>query len=222
METVQIDPKRLVLDDRNPRIGRVEELKAYLKEFGQHRAAVVQRGSNKVIVGNHMVKAAISLGWQTIGCYFVDDTDTKARRRSLADNVSSSRGDWDLDVLGELLVEVNDPIPGLDDGFLEDIGLILSRDQPIVELSREEFAGSYTPSYGQTPTDLDRPGGTAPEGNMPPAPNPNYERKYQPNRTVVIAAYLDTERGQQWSQLKERLGTKDDTIALIKLIDENL
>lgn len=116
MEVVQVPVDDLVLDDRNAWSGDVGAIVESLREFGQHRACVVQRSSNKVIAGNHMLKAARLLGWDTIGVTYVDDDDKAAIRRAIADNATHKKGDFVDDVLRELIMEVGDaPIAGLDD-----------------------------------------------------------------------------------------------------------
>lgn len=105
----------LMLDPRNARRGNVESIAESLREFGQHRRAVVQRDSMKVIAGNHMVMAAQLLGWTHVDCVLVDDDDATAIRRGIADNATGDQAKWNDDMLTELLKEVGTDIPGLDE-----------------------------------------------------------------------------------------------------------
>jgi hypothetical protein len=109
----------LVLDDRNARRGDVEALMAGLKEFGQHRAVVAQRGTKKILVGNHMTLAAAALGWSQVGVAWVDDDDQTAKRRALSDNFIADRSKWDETQLAISLAELEDDVllalPGLDE-----------------------------------------------------------------------------------------------------------
>jgi hypothetical protein len=109
-------------DRRNARRGSVATLMDSLRDFGQHRPVVVQRTTNKIVVGNHMVQAALALGWTDIDVTWVDDDDEKAIRRALADNLVGDRAKWDDTQLAELLSELGDAagsIPGMEEGLLE-------------------------------------------------------------------------------------------------------
>jgi hypothetical protein len=116
VELVDVDV--LNVDDRNANRGDVPSIMASLKELGQHRPLVVQRGTNKVIAGNHTLIAARTLGWDQVNVLWVDDDDRTAIRRALADNATARKGTWDEDVLKELLTELGGSeaaIPGLGD-----------------------------------------------------------------------------------------------------------
>ena len=89
VERVSIDVP--VLDLENARKGNVTSIVESLQEFGQHRPLVLQRSTNKIIVGNHTYKAAKMLGWYEIDVVFVDDDDFKSIRRSLADNCTGQK-----------------------------------------------------------------------------------------------------------------------------------
>jgi hypothetical protein len=91
----------------NPRKGAVAEVIESLREFGQHRPVVVQWSNGEVIVGNHMLKAAKSLGWETIDALIVRDDDDKAMRRALADNFTGDKATWDDEELAKVLREVD-------------------------------------------------------------------------------------------------------------------
>lgn len=111
-------------DPRNARRGNVAEIASSLREFGQHRAVVVQRSTGKIIAGNHVYHAARSMGWETIGVVFVDDDDEKALRRGIADNATGDLATWDTDILRELMEEVGTDIPGITDDRLEELAAI--------------------------------------------------------------------------------------------------
>lgn len=136
METVKVPIEQLVLDPQNARKGDVASILESLREFGQHRAIVVQRNTNRVIVGNHTLKAAKMLGWTEIDAYFVDDDDITAIRRGIADNATGDLATWDLDQLGLLVAEVGDDIPGLDASLLKS-----------AELKTDELDEEEEPAY---------------------------------------------------------------------------
>lgn len=88
-------------DERN-----VEEIKRSLQEFGQHRPFVVQRGTNKVIVGNGMLDAMLALGMTEGDAYIVDDDEETSIRRALADNRTGELASWDMAVLKDLFQDM--------------------------------------------------------------------------------------------------------------------
>lgn len=105
MQIEKVLLSQLVPDDKNARAHskrNIEEVKKSLEQFGQHRAFVVQRSSNKILVGNGMYEAMRQLGWKEADVYFVDDDDATAVRRALADNRTAELAEWDPDVLAHL------------------------------------------------------------------------------------------------------------------------
>ena len=133
----------LVLDAANPRKGNVREIKASLQEFGQHRAVVVQRKTNKIIAGNHLVKAARQLGWTHVDCVIVDDDDLKAVRRGLVDNRVGDLGEYDDDILKTLVLEAGGNLPGFDDAFIES----LAREAGVKEEKKSEPQYPLAPKF---------------------------------------------------------------------------
>lgn len=136
MEAVQNEPMKvervpmssLRLDDRNARKGNVAAIADSLRELGQHRPLVIQRGTNKILVGNHTYKAAQALGWTEIDVYYVDDDDIKALRRSLADNRTGDLATWDKLELAQLVQEAGENIPGFDADFIDSLSATLDMD----------------------------------------------------------------------------------------------
>ena len=91
----------------------VDEVAASLAEFGQHAPLVVQRSTNRVLVGNGRLEAMKALGWTEALVMYVDDDNITAVRRALADNRTAELAEWDDDVLAQVLREVGDlPVPG--------------------------------------------------------------------------------------------------------------
>jgi len=111
---------RLHLDPANARKGRPDMIVESLKEFDQHRPIVAQRSTGKIIVGNHMFKAAQALGWSHVDVHWVDDDDTKAMRRGIADNATGDHATWDKDALAAQIAAVG-PVPGLTDKELREL-----------------------------------------------------------------------------------------------------
>lgn len=74
---------------------------ASLEQFGQRRAAVI-RSDGTVLAGNGMLEAARSLGWSNLSVTVVPDdwSDERARAYALADNRTGELAEWDSEVLG--------------------------------------------------------------------------------------------------------------------------
>ena len=105
-------------DERN-----IEEIKRSLQEFGQHRPFVVQRGTNKVIVGNGMLDAMLALGMTEGDAYFVDDDEETSIRRALADNRTGELAAWDMGTLKDLFQDMGpEPdVPGWNTEEIENL-----------------------------------------------------------------------------------------------------
>jgi DNA modification methylase len=96
----------LNIDEKNARMHserNIGEVMRSLETFGQHAPIVVQRGTNKILIGNGRVEAMRRMGWESCDVLFVDDDDATAVRRALADNRTAELGSWDEDVLAELI-----------------------------------------------------------------------------------------------------------------------
>lgn len=119
MDVERVRIADLKLDPRNARKGDVASVAESLREFGQHRPAVVRRADSTIVAGNHMIMAAMTLGWDHINVVWVDDDQETAIRRGLADNATGDQATWDKNLLTELLGEVGTDVPGFDDSFLE-------------------------------------------------------------------------------------------------------
>ena len=121
-------------DERN-----VEEIKRSLQEFGQHRPFVVQRGTNKVIVGNGMLDAMLSLGMTEGDAYIVDDDEETSIRRALADNRTGELASWDMAVLKDLFQDMGPDVnvPGWDTSEIEEF-FSLSSDGVKTEIIEDE------------------------------------------------------------------------------------
>lgn len=120
MDVESVDMDTLRMDDKNARKGNISAIMESLEEFGQHRPLVAQRKTKKIIAGNHMFRAAQALGWNKINVYWVDDDDSAALRRGLADNATSNLAVWDEDVLAALLLQTG-AVPGIDERLLESL-----------------------------------------------------------------------------------------------------
>lgn len=99
--------------ERNPRRGDVDAIADSLHRTGQYRPIVVNAGSEtgrpfEVLAGNHTLLAARRLGWEHLDVGIVDVDENTARRIVLADNRTADLGDYDKDVLAEVLSSIED------------------------------------------------------------------------------------------------------------------
>ena len=113
MKVEQVELGSLVAFEGNARRGDVAAIAESLRANGQYRPIVVNAGShtgrvNEVLVGNHTVDAAKSLGWATIAAVFADVTDDQAVRIVLADNRTSDLASYDDATLAWLIDEVGE------------------------------------------------------------------------------------------------------------------
>ena len=99
---------RLINHPENPRRGDVEAVVASIRANGFYGALVVQRGTNHVVVGNHRLRAARSLGMTELPVAWIDCDDDRARRILIADNRSSDLASWDDEALIALLNNMDD------------------------------------------------------------------------------------------------------------------
>jgi site-specific DNA-methyltransferase (adenine-specific) len=95
----------VTLHPNNPRRGDVEAVAASLARFGQQKPIVVQASTGYVVAGNHLVKAARSLGWTEIAANVEALDDASAIAFMLADNRSSDLGGYDDALLAAILAE---------------------------------------------------------------------------------------------------------------------
>ena len=93
------------LHPRNPRQGDVAAVAASLARFGLQKPVVVQRSTGYVVAGNHVLRAALSLGWTQIAASVEDLDDAEAIAFMLADNRTADLGAYDDSLLAAILAE---------------------------------------------------------------------------------------------------------------------
>lgn len=100
---------------RNPRRGDVSAIAESLNVRGQYRPIVVNVGTHtgrpfEILAGNHTWLAARQLKWPTIQATTVDVTDDEAAQIVVADNRLADLGDYDQDVLAQVLASIETPV----------------------------------------------------------------------------------------------------------------
>lgn len=130
-EKMKIEKVRLadlVPDDRNARTHserNINEIMKSLQEHGQYRPFVVQKGTNKVCVGNGMLAAMIRLGMTEGDAVIKEMTDEQFTRLALADNRTAELAEWDDDILRDLLGGLTNPIGWTQ----EEISMLLDKEK---------------------------------------------------------------------------------------------
>lgn len=105
MEVVEIPIGELHPYESNPRINddAVEAVANSIREFG-FKSPIIVDGDNVIICGHTRLKAAQSLGLDTVPVVVADDlSDEQARAYRLADNKTGEFAYWDWDALASEL-----------------------------------------------------------------------------------------------------------------------
>lgn len=108
MKLKEVKLSKLVLDPQNSVTHDKRNLKAItasLNKFGQYRAFVVQKSTNKVIIGNGMLVAMLDMGKTTGQAYIMDCDDSTAKLMGATDNKTGELSEWDMPNLKDILIE---------------------------------------------------------------------------------------------------------------------
>ena len=98
----------------NPRIDKdpkaIERLAKLIKAHGFQNPLQVfkENGKFTVIAGNHRLDAGLSLGMKEFPCIVYEGNRKQALARAVSDNKSNEWTDWDVPVLKELLIDIDD------------------------------------------------------------------------------------------------------------------
>lgn len=141
MQLQQVPIDTLVLDPTNARLHNdrnKDSVRASIKEFGQVEVLVVQKGTNRVIGGNCRLQEMRRLGHDKVWIAEVDVDDKKANKLALALNRTGELAQWDDEMLGKLLgeletegdlsgigwsdVEMDKILSDVEAGWLDDVG----------------------------------------------------------------------------------------------------
>lgn len=139
MEIIYTEISTLKEYPGNARRGNISVLVESLKVNGQYRPIVVQKSTNYVLAGNHLLRAAKSLGWEKIDAVFIDCDDEQALKIVIADNRTADLGEYDDDLLRRLLEDL-DSLEGTgyteaDLAELDKIAGVVQEEKPEVEFS---------------------------------------------------------------------------------------
>lgn len=146
---------------RNPRKGNVTVIAESLQENGQFLPLVVQKSTGYILSGNHTWKAARSIGADTVDVVMVDVDDQQALKILLVANRSSDLGQYDHDVLGEIMTLLED---NLGTGYTDkEMQLLIRATQEATEEVLDAVGDlalpAAAPDYGSiAPTPMNMPG----------------------------------------------------------------
>jgi ParB-like chromosome segregation protein Spo0J len=109
VQTKVISADSVIPYARNPRknSAAVDKVAASIKEFGWRQPIVVDK-ENVIIAGHTRLLAAQKLGMDEVPVHVADLTDAQAKAYRLADNRISEDADWDIDLLGLEIRELDD------------------------------------------------------------------------------------------------------------------
>lgn len=96
----------LVEHPDNPRRGDTSVIADSIAHNGFYGAVIAQRATNRVLAGNHRLRAAVSEGLETLPVIWVDVDNEAASRILLADNRTSDLAGFDNSDLAELLEQL--------------------------------------------------------------------------------------------------------------------
>lgn len=106
----------------NARQGDIGAITVSLAALGQYRRVIVNEGTKtgkpwEVLAGNHVMDAALALGWEELKVEIVDVTERVARKINLYDNRTSDLATDDEALLLESLEKLEGD---LDDGIYDE------------------------------------------------------------------------------------------------------
>jgi ParB-like chromosome segregation protein Spo0J len=109
VQTKVISADSVIPYARNPRknSAAVDKVAASIKEFGWRQPIVVDK-ENVIIAGHTRLLAAQKLGMDKVPVHVADLTDAQAKAYRLADNRIAEDADWDIDLLGLEIRELDD------------------------------------------------------------------------------------------------------------------
>lgn len=121
----------------NPRnnTNAVDAVASSIKNFGFKQPIVIDKG-NEIIAGHTRLLASKKLGLKEVPCIIADDlSEAKAKAFRLADNKVGELAEWDFNILGAELAELED-IDMSEYGFdemIEDAGFDTEFDLPDID-----------------------------------------------------------------------------------------
>lgn len=111
MKIQDLDIKSIKAYSKNPRKNdaAVDAVAASIREFGWKQPLVIDPSTMEIVAGHTRYKAAKKLGCKTVPCVMADDlTAEQIKAYRLADNKTAELAEWDFDLLGDELGDIED------------------------------------------------------------------------------------------------------------------
>lgn len=111
MKIQDLDIKSIKAYSKNPRKNdaAVDAVAASIREFGWKQPLVIDPTTMEIVAGHTRYKAAKKLGCKTVPCVMADDlTAEQIKAYRLADNKTAELAEWDFDLLGDELGDIED------------------------------------------------------------------------------------------------------------------
>lgn len=114
LEIIYIPADKLIKLHNNPRVDKdprgIERLTTLIKEHGFQNPLNVYKSGGKyeILAGNHRFDAGVLLGMKEFPCIVYEGDRKQALARAISDNKSNEWTDWDVPILKDLLIELDD------------------------------------------------------------------------------------------------------------------
>jgi hypothetical protein len=195
----------------NPRRGNVDLIAESLEAYGQYKPITVNRRNGEILAGNHTYRAAVKLGWSEIDVVYVDVDDKTAAKIVAMDNRTSDLGEYDKQILADLLKNVSD-LAGTGYTTEEFDDLIAS----IQERELPKLSDMPSLQVGQTG-----------QNNTYMATNlEDYKERYATRATRMLMADYENDVYvwliEKLAQFRESRGIASNSDAILKLVEEVL
>ena len=92
--------------DKNPKKHNDQAISKSIDRFGIRQAIIVQKGTNRIIVGHGRLKAFMEAGHKEVPVIEWECTDEEADAFAIADNQTTILGGWDEEMLTESLKDI--------------------------------------------------------------------------------------------------------------------
>ncbi len=119
MEIIMKRVEELTPYERNPRRNdeAVKFVKASIEQFG-FKVPIVIDADGVIVAGHTRLKAAKELGMEEVPCIVADDlNEEQVKAFRLADNMTASKSEWDIELLNTELLDLEANFDMADFGF---------------------------------------------------------------------------------------------------------
>jgi hypothetical protein len=203
METKSVSIDTLKEFEGNPRKGNVKALAESLSANGQYKPIVVRKDTKQILAGNHLWKAAQSLGWTEINIVEIDVDDEGAKKIVAADNRLADLGTYDEQALLDLLEDISLEGTGYQPADIDDLLAILDEQQA------PEFGVAAAPAH---------------ENVLATTTLEERAQRYA-ERTIRLLMCEFPQHQYIWAmekltELRERFGTESNAETILRMIAE--